>query len=187
MLLTIPVWAFSRLISRSIAYLPSAGGSQFGVIVRHLLTNDCNSIVFLFSRQAWERRVVKHRWDVWEGGVMEGSGKEREICNGRSFPWLIRTDNRFWKLADCFSSPQPTAPSTQHQVSWPNRGSQYTCWSTRIAISPIQSSHQFHSTILLDSGFSYLTHESSKAVGQNNKIMLRNWICTPTRTLNITG
>ncbi|XP_026989357.2 meiosis regulator and mRNA stability factor 1 isoform X2 [Tachysurus fulvidraco] len=47
--------------------------------------------------------------------MMEGSVKERDICNGRSFPWLIRTDNRFWKLSDCFSSPQQTAPAAQHQ------------------------------------------------------------------------
>lgn len=47
---------------------------------------------------------------------MEGSGKEREVCNGSSFPWLTRTHNRFWKLSDCFSSLQQT-PSTQHQVS----------------------------------------------------------------------
>ncbi|XP_058258470.1 meiosis regulator and mRNA stability factor 1 isoform X1 [Hemibagrus wyckioides] len=50
--------------------------------------------------------------------MMEGSGKERENCNGRSFPWLTRTDNRFWKLADCFSSPQQTAPATQHQNNY---------------------------------------------------------------------
>ncbi|KAK3575330.1 hypothetical protein QTP86_024734 [Hemibagrus guttatus] len=50
--------------------------------------------------------------------MMEGSGKEREICNGRSFPWLTRTDNRFWKLTDCFSSPQQTAPATQHQNNY---------------------------------------------------------------------
>ncbi|KAK2857564.1 hypothetical protein Q7C36_005483 [Tachysurus vachellii] len=49
---------------------------------------------------------------------MEGSVKERDICNGRSFPWLIRTDNRFWKLSDCFSSPQQTAPAAQHQKNF---------------------------------------------------------------------
>ncbi|XP_053540130.1 meiosis regulator and mRNA stability factor 1 isoform X3 [Ictalurus punctatus] len=49
---------------------------------------------------------------------MEGSGKERKVCDGRSFPWLTHTDNRFWKLADCFSSLQKTAPSTPHQNSY---------------------------------------------------------------------
>ncbi|XP_053493259.1 meiosis regulator and mRNA stability factor 1 isoform X2 [Ictalurus furcatus] len=49
---------------------------------------------------------------------MEGSGKEREVCDGRSFPWLTHTDNRFWKLTDCFSSLQKTAPSTPHQNSY---------------------------------------------------------------------
>ncbi|KAM9483472.1 meiosis regulator and mRNA stability factor 1 isoform 2-T3 [Clarias gariepinus] len=47
--------------------------------------------------------------------MMEGSEKERETCNGTSFPWLARTDNRFWKLADCFSSLQQTAPAAHHQ------------------------------------------------------------------------
>ncbi|XP_026789140.3 meiosis regulator and mRNA stability factor 1 isoform X2 [Pangasianodon hypophthalmus] len=50
--------------------------------------------------------------------MMEGSGKEREICNGRSFPWLTRTDSRFWKLTDCFSSLQQTTPTTHHQNNY---------------------------------------------------------------------
>ncbi|XP_046691551.1 meiosis regulator and mRNA stability factor 1 isoform X5 [Silurus meridionalis] len=46
--------------------------------------------------------------------MMEGSGKERQIYNGRSFPWLRSTDNKLWKLTDCFSSLQ----STQHQSNY---------------------------------------------------------------------
>ncbi|TSK62619.1 Meiosis regulator and mRNA stability factor 1 [Bagarius yarrelli] len=49
---------------------------------------------------------------------MEGSGKEKESCNGRSFPWITRTDSRCWKLADCFSSPQQTALFTPHQNNY---------------------------------------------------------------------
>ncbi|XP_062853880.1 meiosis regulator and mRNA stability factor 1 isoform X2 [Trichomycterus rosablanca] len=50
--------------------------------------------------------------------MMEGSGKERQVCNGRSFPWLSRPDNKFWKLSDCFSSLQQTPPATQCQNNY---------------------------------------------------------------------
>ncbi|KAJ8363878.1 hypothetical protein SKAU_G00127090 [Synaphobranchus kaupii] len=45
--------------------------------------------------------------------MMEGLGKESSFCSSRPFPWFDHTDNEApsrWKLTDCFSSFEQTAP-----------------------------------------------------------------------------
>ncbi|XP_018520263.1 meiosis regulator and mRNA stability factor 1 isoform X6 [Lates calcarifer] len=46
--------------------------------------------------------------------MMEGLGKERSICSSSPFPWLIHPKTEastlLWKLKDCFSTTETTAP-----------------------------------------------------------------------------
>ncbi|XP_041958980.1 meiosis regulator and mRNA stability factor 1 isoform X4 [Alosa sapidissima] len=58
---------------------------------------------------------------------MEGLGKERSICSARTPSWLERPENikvtlappsKFWKLADCFSSSESTAPTKGNQKNY---------------------------------------------------------------------
>ncbi|XP_066545181.1 meiosis regulator and mRNA stability factor 1 isoform X2 [Amia ocellicauda] len=54
--------------------------------------------------------------------MMEGMGKESSFCSSRPFQWLNHTENeapsRLWKLSDCFSSFEQTAPCTEKQKDY---------------------------------------------------------------------
>uniref|UniRef100_A0A0E9W825 Uncharacterized protein n=1 Tax=Anguilla anguilla TaxID=7936 RepID=A0A0E9W825_ANGAN len=51
--------------------------------------------------------------------MMEGLGKESSFCSSRPFQWFDHADNEApsgWKLTDCFSSFEHTAPLSEKPV-----------------------------------------------------------------------